>query len=134
MIREYTKEDLVEIVTNEYSGRELLDKITPLLAAYEGYTLLRDGTIKCILFFRNYAENNYEGFLVCSTYMSAFDGRAMKDFVNKTVNRLGVKRFETLSVDCPTINRWHQFLGMNCEGIKRKFLNGKDYKMWAAVF
>lgn len=134
MIREFVAEDLDKIEVNKFADAGLLNKFKSVSNMYEGWTLEKEGIIKAILFYRNYAEKNYEGFTLSSVYMSAFDGQEIKDFIYKLIKRLGVNRIETLSLDCEELNSWHKFLGFECEGIKRKFFKNKDYKVWAMVF
>jgi hypothetical protein len=134
MIREFTEEDLSNIELNDFGDGDLLTKLKSVLKMYEGWTLEKEGIIKAILFYRNYAEQNYEGFLVCSLFMNGFDGQEIKDFIYQLRDRLGVKRIETLSLDCEELNKWHKFLGFTCEGTKRKFLKDKDYRMWAMTY
>jgi len=133
MIREFALDDLDKIKLNDFGDSNLVNKFKPILSMYEGWTLEKEGVIKAILFYRNYAEKNYEGFLVCSVFMNAFDGQQIKDFIYQLIKRLEIKRIETLSLDCEEINRWHQFLGFVCEGTKINFLKGKNYRMWAII-
>lgn len=133
MIRDFEESDLTKIELNEFSEKKvLLDSLKQAVSLYQSHVIDRNG-IRAILFYRNYAEANYEGFLLCSKYMTAFDGRTMKNLINDIKNRLGIKRIETLSQDCEVLNNWHLFLGFLCEGVKRKFLNNQDYRMWAIV-
>lgn len=132
MIREFQAEDINKIEINEYSGGIYLEQLKPLLKFYEGY-VFEDEIIKAILFFRKYAEDNYEGFLVCAKKINALDGRTIKNLIYTLKDRLKMKRIETLSLDCPVLNRWHKFIGFECEGIRRKFLDNKDYKMWGII-
>jgi len=134
MIREFIEEDLSKIELNNFGDGDLVNKLKSILKMYEGWTLEKEGIIKAIIFYRNYAEKNYEGFLVCSVFMNGFDGQEIKDFIYQLKDRLGVKRIETLSLDCEELNKWHKFLGFICEGTKRKFLKDRDYKMWAMIF
>jgi hypothetical protein len=133
MIREFIEDDLSRIKLNDFGDGDLIKKLMPAIKICEGWTLEKDGVVKAILFYRNYAEKNYEGFLVCSMTMNAFDGQEIKEFIYKLRERLDIKRIETLSLDCEELNKWHKFLGFECEGTKRKFLKNKDYKMWAIV-
>lgn len=133
MIREFIETDLCKIDVNDFGEGDLMEKMKPVVFMYEGWTLEKDGRLKAILFYRQYAQGNYEGFLVCSVYMSAFDGQQVKEFIDKLKIRLNIERIETLSLDCESLNKWHRFLGFTCEGTKRRFLHGKDYKMWSML-
>lgn len=133
MIREFKTEDLDSIEVNNFGDEDLINKLKPILNVFQAWTLEDKGIVKAILFYRSYANHNYEGFVVASIFMSAFDGQELKEFIYKLINRLEIKRIETLSLDCEELNKWHRFLGFKCEGIKRKFLKNKDYKMWAIL-
>jgi len=134
MIREFIDKDLFEIeVNNSFGEGDLMEKLKPVIAMYEGWTFENHGAVKAILFYRAYAPQHYEGFLVCSVYMSAFDGQEIREYIRKLADKLDIRRIETLSLDCDELNRWHRFLGFVCEGTKCRFLNGRNYRMWAIL-
>lgn len=132
MIRPFEQSDIEKIDLNNFGDKDLIKKLDNVLKTSCGFTLERKG-IRAILFFRNYAENNYEGILVCSNKMTAFDGRRMKEFIYELMKDLQSRRIETLSLDDKKLNRWHKFLGFECEGIKRKYYKDKDYCVWAIL-
>ena len=134
MIRDFIATDIENIEVKHPEDRDILRNFMTSLETYEGKTLQKGATIKAIMFYRNYAEQNYDGFIVCSKYLTAFDSRDIKRFMETLKAEKGIRRIETLSLDIPTINKWHEFLGMTCEGVKKRFLNGKDYRMWSILY
>lgn len=133
MIREFISSDIEDIAHNAYSDKELFEKIRPVLGQYEASTVVRDGVIRAILFYRNYAETNYECFLIGSTFLSAYDSQEIREFIRGMMERRNIRRVETLSLNDDELNRWHKFLGFSIEGTKRRFLNGQDYNFWAIL-
>ncbi len=47
---------------------------------------------------------------------------------------LGLERMETLCISDTLHDRWMTFLQFECEGVKRKYYKGKDYKMWGRIW
>lgn len=133
MIRQMLPDDLFAMTLNEYVDLSYIESLQNVLALYESWTLIRDGVVRAIIFYRNYTENNYEGFFICSVDIDSFDAKELSGFITYIQQRLHIKRIETVSLDCDTLNRWHEFLGFTCEGVKRKFAKGRDYRMWAII-
>ncbi len=92
-----------------------------------------EGRVLCIICFKKYWQDNYLAFLLISKEMTALHARALKSWIFGAMMDLRMKRVQTDSVDCPVINRWHEFLGFTLEGTRAKMLFDKDYKMWAFV-
>jgi hypothetical protein len=65
--------------------------------------------------------------------MNMRDGIEVKKFLQDMIVKYNPVRIETTSLDMPKLNKWHSFLGFKCEGTKRKYFAGKDYKMWSIV-
>lgn len=120
------------IVPNEFTDIEALENILSC-GAYDSYSLIENGEVKVILCFYKYHADNYSIFIMASQNMNSRDAIKMKRLLEDAKRLLPIERLETTSEDCDKLNRWHYFLGFHVEGVKRRFLHGKDYKMWAIV-
>ncbi len=133
MIRAFEQMDARRIKANEFSD--------PADMAFvfndDGFckhTLVSDESdVLAIICWRSYWKNNYLAFLLISEDMTAIRARALKKFIFEVIMDFGMQRVQTDSVDCPELNRWHDFLGFTLEGKRPKMLYDKDYNSWGMV-
>ena len=98
---------------------------------FKKYTIEENGEAFIIFCFRKYWEDNYEAFIIVSEDAAARHFYKMKKSIFKILDSMGVKRVHTISQSCDKIDRWHRFIGMECEGLLKQFIYGKDYKIWS---
>lgn len=89
--------------------------------------------VLAIICFKRYWGNNWIAFFLISEEMPPIYARELKRFVDDAIMDLGAERVQTDSVDCPELNRWHDFLNFELEGTRKRMLYGKDFNMWARV-
>ena len=128
----FEEKHLDAIVTNEFSDFEQHRSIIMLPNTLK-FTLAKRGVVVCILACFQYAPDKYMGFLLASDYLTASDGKDVREFVKETFLSYNMDRLETLSVACEQIDRWHEFLGFELEGTKKRYLGDKDYNMWGLI-
>jgi hypothetical protein len=135
MMRPFEQTDLRRIEVNEYSLSDINVDFIFNDADFYKQTLECDktGRIMAILCFKAYWEQNYICFLLMSKHMGACHARTIKKFVHGVMADFGCNRLQTDSLDCPVINRWHEFLGFQLEGTRRKIIDDKDFNMWAIL-
>lgn len=133
MIRPYQMMDSRRLKANENSGVGDMGWVFTD-PEFQRHTMEDDeGRVLCIICFKKYWQDNYLAFLLISKEMTAIYARKLKRWIFDVMMDFGMKRVQTDSVDCPVINRWHDFLGFTLEGTRAKMLFDKDYKMWAFV-
>lgn len=133
MVRPYFALDARRLRSNKFSGTGDMGWVLKD-DRFKKHTLEdHEGRVLCIICFAKYWEDNYIGFLLISTEMTALHARTLKLWIFDVMMDFGMKRMQTDSVDCPEINRWHKFLGFTLEGTREKMMHDKDYKMWAFV-
>ncbi len=57
----------------------------------------------------------------------------IRKWLDDIAQEYALNRFETTCVNDGLHNRWMKFLGFEVEGIKKKYINGQDYVMFAKV-
>lgn len=97
------------------------------------FTLAHRGIVVCVLACHEYAPNKYMGFLLVTDYLTNHLGKDVREFVKDKFLSYNMDRLETLSVACEKIDRWHEFLGFELEGTKKRYLGDNDYKMWGMI-
>lgn len=134
MIRAYSGIDLRRIKANGYSDTRDLGFIFDDPDFYKS-TLEDDSTgeIAAIVCWKAYWEKNYVAFLLISQDIKPIHARALRKYIHQGTIDFDMRRLQTDSVDCDELNRWHQFLGFDLEGIRKKMILGKDYAMWAML-
>ena len=128
MIREFENGDIDRLKANKYSDAEQ-HKHVILRDDVEKLTLEDNGEVVAIIGMYNYWGRNWYGFFLMKDGVELSHIKELKRIMFELINIKGMLRLETLSEDCPVINRWMEFLGFDCEGTKRQYINGKDYKM-----
>lgn len=138
MIRKFKKEDIYNIELNEFNSiKEMgfsIEDYSDSILLLDSYTLIHNGKIQCILSMSRLFKNIYVSGMLFSKDFDLFCAREIKRFIIDTIiPEFNITRLETESVDCDELNRWHKFLGFTSEGVKRKYFNDKDYRIWSIV-
>ena len=131
MIRMFVEEDLEKINANDFSDLKLFKKTADQYT--DRYTLVDNDIPIVIILGNNYIGNNFHGGFVVSKDITLKHIKELKTELWKWIELNNVERVETISLDEPTVNKWHEFIGLEKEGMKRKFAFGKDYISWAWV-
>lgn len=132
MIKEFSMGDLAYFLPNEFSNP---DKSISILGTDNvvKLTLWNDGMVAAILVFRNYWGSCWEGFLLIAENFPSRCAIELREYIDLTMRRLDATRLQTDSVACDVLNRWHEFLGFEREGTRKKWMFGKDYHMYARL-
>lgn len=131
-VRKFRESDLASIETNEFSCFDGMGSVFNIDGSVK--VTVEDGDeIICILVAIEYSESKWKGFLLASTKMGATHGGIVKEVVKEFFTTHNVSRLETESVDCEKLNRWHEFLGFELEGKKRRFIGDKDFNVWSIL-
>lgn len=128
MIRDFEKQDLELINTNEFSDLEIYKDLIDVINLK---TMVNDEKVVCIIGYVNYWGNNYKAFLSISEDFK--QSRELKEYIYNLIEELNMERVETESPDNETLNRWHEFLGFKLEGTKVNFMDNQDYNVWGIV-
>lgn len=131
MIRDYIQGDIDRIEANQYT---LLENIKAFIDApsMKKIVLENDG-IKAIVCFFEYHPTCYEGFFVISDKIGLSDIKHLKILLKQLIIQYKPSRLQTTSEDCPIINKWMQFMDFELEGTRKKYMYGKDFKMWSII-
>lgn len=141
MIREFVESDYKYLNHNKYSSLEE----NMVVEGYEGqklpspcfvfndsswykYTLERDG-VKAIICYNEGADNIWSAFLLLSNNLTILDIKNIKINIYDMIKKHNADMVWTISEDCPVIDRWHKFLGMNKDDFS-VIVNGKKYNRW----
>lgn len=133
MIREYQDGDINGMELNGLTLGINKDEFIALLPQLNAVSVVSNNSVKVIIAFYEYDEKCYYGFILASKEMSISDGKEVKRYIDNKMKELKALRLETTSLDNDILNKWHLFLGFELEGTKRKYFNGKDYKMWGRL-
>ena len=128
MIRDYEIGDILKIKANSFVFENTKSFIEN--EKIEKY-VLDDGEIVGIAGFMEYHPTCYEGFFILRENLSIDNIKQLKKLLNSLIIAYKPSRLQTTSEDCETINRWMKFLGFECEGTRKKYMYGKDFKMWS---
>ena len=133
MIRPFESMDTRRLKPNEFSEPYDIDFIISDPDAVRFTQVDDQSNVQCIIVSRKYWRDNYVSFFLIAKDYPPRLARELKKAVHDFINDCGVKRIQTDSISCPMLDRWHQFLSFECEGLRRKMLNNKDFKSWAWV-
>ena len=128
----FCEEHLDELDPNEFSDFEQYRGIITLPNTLK-FTLKFEEKVVCVLLCYPYSLGKYMGFLLASADLSGQQGADIREFVKDRFLAYSMSRLETTSVACEKIDRWHEFLGFELEGTKRRYIGDKDYNMWGLV-
>jgi len=59
--------------------------------------------------------------------------KVIRKWIEEQAQELALNRLETISLDDGLHDRWMRFIGFEKEGVKRRYINGKDYAMWSRI-
>jgi hypothetical protein len=129
MIREYEAGDELRFKPNRYSG---FADISDVFGDnnYQKYTLEDNGEVKCILCWYQYEPEKYAIFFLMPDGAGLKHARALKKFLDNVKLRLQPKTCITYSLDCGTLNRWHEFFGFSKKDNEGAFIGGKKFNKW----
>ena len=133
IIKTFHINDLGAFLPNEYSNP---DEIFPLFldARYEVQSLWgKDGMVQAIVCFRNYWGNCWSCFILISKDFELFNSCFVHNLIQRYMDERGAVRLQTESRTDETLRKWHEFLGFELEGKKRKMMFNNDYDCWAIV-
>lgn len=111
-----------------------------IVAALEGSiaeVAIADGIPVCAYGIAPYLGDMAEVWLIPSVYTKDYAvklARDTREWLEEMHIDLKIRRMETLCLDDDLHNRWMAFLGFECEGVKRQYYNGVDYKMWGRIW
>ena len=125
--RDYEAEKVIPYISNAFvdAAEQNLDC----------YTLIKDGRIiTCIGCFEL-----WEGVLDVWQIPSRYAHKYIKDYcktvkgmLDNTAKKRGARRLQTISPADSLHDRWHKFLGFECEGTLKEYSRFKvDHRMWA---
>lgn len=60
--------------------------------------------------------------------------KVIRKWIEEQAQELALNRLETISLDDGLHDRWMRFIGFEKEGVKRRYIKGKDYAMWGRLF
>ncbi len=128
----FDKEHLVGFEPNDLTEKNYIEFLNES-NDFNLFSLLRNGALKVVAGYKEDWDNVYSGFIICSKNITAFEGSHIRDTLYLLFDCLNMDRFHTISMDNEKLNRWHNFIGFNCDGILRKYKNGNDYRVWSIV-
>lgn len=133
MMKQFKKSDLGHFIPNEWSDPDpVLDQmLSP--ETVTGVLWGDDGMVSAISCCRAYWGNNWSGWFLISKNFKPHEAILLREYIKETMEKLNIERLQTDSLNVETLNKWHEFLGFEHEGIRRKALMGKDFVMWSIV-
>lgn len=133
MIRQYEPGDESKIELNDFVFNFDLLKAHIDNPEYYKSTVVAGDKVMAIIAFRPYWERCFDSFFMITRNMPLIHARELKQYLHDAIVDFNAERVQTDSLDCPTLNRWHEFLGFTLEGTRRKLVYGKDFNCWSIV-
>lgn len=133
MIRPFEPPDARRLKANEFSGLRDIAWVWHDPDFYKFTLVDENSDVHCIICFREYWKDCYVAFFLISEDMPPIHARELRNFMDNAIDDLGARRVQTDSIDCKALNGWHEFLGFQCEGIRKQMMYGKDFRSWAIV-
>jgi|GEM_PF-4184554 len=133
MIRPFQLQDLGAFLPNEYSNP---DVVFPALVSpsFEVQSMVApDDAVQAIVAYKNYWGNCWQGFLLIAERFPFPAARALRAHLHGTMALKNALRFQTDSVSCDCLRKWHEYLGFTLEGTRKKMMFNRDYDMWALL-
>ncbi len=131
-IKPFKLPDLGHFLPNQFSNPDgMLDQICD--STFEVESLWHEGMVAAILLYTNYWGDCWRG---CFLIAEDFPPRlivVLRNHIRATMIKKNASRLHTESVSCPELTKWHEFLGFEYEGTRKKLLHGRDYDMWAIL-
>lgn len=132
MIKPFKLDDLGYFLPNQFSNP---DAVLPQLCDpdFEVECLWDEGMVSAILMYTNYWGDCWRGcFLIAENFNPRLAG-VMRAHIRAVMEEKNASRLHTESVACPELTRWHEYLGFEHEGCRKKMLFARDYDMWAIL-
>jgi hypothetical protein len=132
------KKEHIDCMDVREHEKYLIDK--ELLAIFEtglAFTGVKEGKIISCGGLLVKAFGNADVWQIPSIYVSDVKlsyCKVIKNWLNEQAKELSLSRMETISLDDGLHDRWMSFVGFEKEGVKRRYINGKDYAMWGRLF
>lgn len=133
MIRQFEMMDVRRLKPNEFSKPKDVMFVFDDDSFYKNTMEDDNGRVLCIIGFKRYWQNNFVGFFLLSEEIEPIHARELKRFIDNAMIDMEADRLQTDSVSCLTLDKWHRFLKFELEGVRKKMLYGKDYKLWARM-
>lgn len=134
----FKKEHLELMDIREHEKSFLDDNVAQLLEnSTVAFTGLYDGRIISAGGLNKINEKTADIWQVPSVYVKTVRlsyAKYIKAWVEEMAEVFELDRMETLCIDDDLHDRWMTFLGFEKEGVKRKFLNNKNYGMWGRLW
>lgn len=129
--------EVMDMREHEQSLCSDMNKMAMLASGSVARTGIVDGRILCCGGVTPFLTGNASIWLIPSVYLqekSLEFSRELRKWLFQVREDLALCRMETECIDDDLHNRWMTFLGFDCEGVKRKFYMGKDYKVWGRLW
>jgi len=113
------------------------ERVKALEAASIAVTGLDKGVVVACGGITPFLSGNAEIWLIPSIYFKEHAHTAVPEIMRwlfEVRENLQLNRMETSCIDDDLHTRFMEALGFECEGLKRKFYMGIDYKMWGRVW
>lgn len=131
MIRDFENGDQFKFTLNKFSGLFELEDVFEE-SGYEKVTVLnKGGDIIGILCWYLFAPDCYATFLLMSDKgVGIAEVREIKEFFRQKAEEVKAKLIVTYSLDCDTINKWHEFIGFKKENNEGILIKGRKFNKW----
>lgn len=133
MIKPFQLTDLGSFLPNEFSNP---DVVFPALVSphFEVQSMVApDGSVQAIIAYANYWGDCWQGFLLIAERFPFPSARALRKHLHGTMAEKNASRFQTDSVACGCLRKWHEYMGFTHEGTRKKMMFGRDYDMYAIL-
>lgn len=134
MIREFEQGDQFKIKANAYSGIDDIPAKVFSSDIYHKYTLEDAGDIQAIICFAEYEEAKYAAFFLIKEQLAPKYAKRLKKFIDREAIVRRAKAILTYSLDCPTIERWHEFLGFQKQPENDILVDDKTFNKWVKTW
>lgn len=130
-IKPFKIEDLGYFTPNEFSDP---DAVLPIMVNMEVKTMWgSDKLVQAILCVKNYWGRCWVGFILVAKNFDYHNAVGLRDLIHSEMAHRNAQRLQTDSVSNLQLRAWHEFLGFQLEGTKRKMMGDQDYDFWAIV-
>lgn len=113
------------------------DKMAGLSSLGMCGTMIHDGRILGVIGYYEIFSGTFEVFVLPTRYVTQYPVafvKTVRALIRSVTETHNVKRFQTASVNDDMHNNWMRFIGFECEGVMRNYIDGLDYCMWGRVY
>ena len=125
--REYEREKVIPFLPEVF--------LSTAESSLDCYTLMKDGRILTCIGCYELWEGVLDVWQIPSIYVgeNIFSyGKTVREMLNNTAEKRKARRLQTISPADSLHDRWHKFLGFECEGTLKEYSRFKiDHRMWA---